>query len=250
MAGYPDEDATLAAVRGLVAGGADIVELGLPFSDPIADGPVIQDASTASLGGGMRFPGFLRTVRRIRAETDIPLVLMTYTNIPYRVGYARFMSGARRAGIDGMILPDMSVEESGTYVAQAAKNGMDAIFLVSPNTGRERVRRIAAASTGFLYLVAVYGTTGAPAGVRRYTLRAIREIRRQVGGTGLPVGVGFGVSTAEDVRAYVGAGADAVIVGSAYLRLIARTPPDRLERRIASFTRRLKAQTIAPGAAP
>ena len=240
MAGYPRISDTPGIVRGLVRGGADVVELGLPFSDPIADGPVIQEAASASLANGTDAGAFLDMVRGIRAESDVPLVLMTYSNILYRRGYGPFIDDASGAGIDGYILPDMPVEESGEYVAAARRNGSSTIFLVSPNTGEERVRMIADAASGFLYLVAVYGTTGASGGPRDYSIEAVRRIKGITGG-GVPLGVGFGVSSPEDVRRYAGAGADAVIVGSAILELIRRTPGDRLEDAVARFISDLKA---------
>ena len=121
MTGFPNENATLSIVEGLVNGGADIIELGFPFSDPIADGPVIQNASTISLNKGAKTEKFFRTVKKIRKETDIPLVLMTYTNVLYTHGYTKFMSRVKNAGIDGLILPDMSIEESKDYLKSAKK---------------------------------------------------------------------------------------------------------------------------------
>jgi tryptophan synthase alpha chain len=242
MVGFPNEKSTLTTVRGLVKGGADIIELGFPFSDPLADGPVIQNASTISLGKGTKIDGFFNIVKKIRKETDIPLVLMTYTNILYHKGYPKFISEAKKAGIDGFILPDMSVEESKEYL-NAAKNKADTIFLISPNTSKARIQKILKASTGFLYLVAVFGTTGVKTGIKNYTLKAIKEVKKQTKGK-IPVGIGFGVSTPEDVKTYVKAGADAVIVGSAYLKLIEKTPQNNLESKIASFTKSLKKQTI------
>jgi len=242
MVGFPSEKATIAAVRGLVKGGADIIELGFPFSDPIADGPVIQNASTISLQKGTKISKFFDIVKKIRKETDIPLVLMTYTNILYHKGYGKFISEAIKAGIDGFILPDMSVEESKEYL-QAAKRNADTIFLISPNTSKNRIQKIAKVSTGFLYLVAVYGTTGVKTGIKNYTIKAIKNVKKQTKGK-IPVGVGFGVSTPGDVKKYIKVGADAVIVGSAYLKLIEKTPQSKLESKIASFTKSLKKQTI------
>lgn len=242
MAGFPNEKATIATVRGLVKGGVDIIELGFPFSDPLADGPVIQNASTVSLEKGTRINKFFNIVKKIRKETDIPLVLMTYTNILYHKGYPKFITQARKAGIDGFILPDMSVEESKEYL-KAAKNNADTIFLISPNTSKARIQKIAKASTGFLYLVAVYGTTGVKTGIKNYTLKAIKQVKKQTKGK-IPVGVGFGVSSPEDVKKYVKVGADAVIVGSAYLKLIEKTPQNKLESKITSFTKSLKKQTL------
>ncbi len=243
MVGFPNQKATILAVRGLVRGGADIIELGFPFSDPIADGPVIQNASAVSLKRGTTISKFLDIVRKIRKETDIPLVLMTYTNIFYRKGYLKFISDAKKAGIDGFIIPDMSVEESGEYL-QAVKRDADTIFLISPNTSKARIKKIARVSTGFLYLVAVYGTTGVKTEIKNYTIKAIKDVKKQTRGR-IPVGVGFGISNPKDVKKYVKVGVDAVIVGSAYLQLIQKTPQSKLESRIASFTHSLKKQTIS-----
>ncbi len=242
MVGYPNDNTTIQAVRGLVKGGIDIIELGFPFSDPLADGPVIQNASTISLGKGTNISKFFNVVKKIRKETDVPLVLMTYTNILYHKGYAQFIKDAKKAGIDGFILPDMSIEESKEYL-KAAKNKADTIFLISPNTTKSRIKKIANATSGFLYLVAVYGTTGVKTGIKNYTLQAIREVKKQTNGK-IPVGVGFGVSTPEDVKKYIKSGADAVIVGSAYLKLIEKTPVNQIESKIKSFTKSLKKQTI------
>ncbi|MGH1567166.1 MAG: tryptophan synthase subunit alpha [Nitrosopumilus sp.] len=242
MAGFPDEESTMTTVRGLVKGGVDIIEIGFPFSDPLADGPVIQNASTVSLEKGTKINKFFNIIKKIRKETDIPLVLMTYTNILYHKGYAKFISDAKKVGIDGFILPDMSIEESDEYLC-AAKNNADTIFLISPNTNKTRIEKIAKVSSGFLYLVAVYGTTGIKTGVKKYTVNAIKDIKKQTKGR-IPVAVGFGVSTPEDVKKYIIAGADAVIVGSAYLKLIEKTNKNQLESKITTFTKSLKKQTI------
>ncbi|AJM92476.1 tryptophan synthase subunit alpha [Nitrosopumilus piranensis] len=242
MAGFPNEKSTISVVRGLVKGGVDIIELGFPFSDPLADGPVIQNASTISLKKGTKIDKFFALVKKIRKETDIPLVLMTYTNILYHKGYQKFIKDAKNAGIDGFILPDMSVEESKEYL-QAAKNIADTIFLISPNTSKTRIQKIAKASSGFLYLVAIYGITGVKTGIKNYTIKAIKNVKKQTDGK-IPIGVGFGVSTPDDVKKYIKAGADGVIVGSAFLKLIEKTPQSKLESKIESFTKSLKKQTL------
>jgi len=242
MSGFPNEKATLSTVKGLVKGGADIIELGFPFSDPLADGPVIQNASTISLDKGTKIKKFFNTVKKIRKETNIPLVLMTYTNILYHKGYSKFIAEAKKAGIDGLILPDMSIEESSEYV-KAARDNIDTIFLISPNTNKKRIEKISKSSSGFLYLVAVYGTTGVKSEIKNYTLKAIKDVKKQTKGK-IPIGVGFGVSTPDDVKKYVKAGTDKVIIGSAYLKLIEKTPQNKLELKIESFTKSLKKQTI------
>ena len=241
MAGFPNENATISTVRGLVKGGVDIIELGFPFSDPLADGPVIQNASTISLEKGTKITKFFSIVKKIRKETDIPLILMTYTNVLYHKGYTKFILEAKKAGIDGFILPDMSIEESKEYL-EAAKNKTDTIFLIAPNTSNTRIQKISKASSGFLYLVAVFGTTGVKTRIKKHTLDAIKQVKKQTKKR-IPIGIGFGVSTPEDVKKYIKAGADAVIVGSAYLKLIEKTPQNKLESKIASFTKSLKKQT-------
>ncbi len=241
MAGLKKEKATLSAVKGLVKGGADIIELGFPFSDPLADGPVIQNASTVSLEKGTKIGNFFNLVKKIREITDTPLVLMTYTNILYNKGYPKFISEAKKAGIDGFILPDMSIEESKEYL-KASKGKTDTIFLISPNTSKKRINEIANATSGFLYLVAVYGTTGIKTGIKNYTLKAIKKVKKQTKGK-IPVGVGFGVSTPADVKKYISVGADAVIVGSAFLKIIEKTPAKSIENKITTFTKSLKKET-------
>jgi tryptophan synthase alpha chain len=242
MVGYPNEKDTISAIRGLIKGGADIIELGFPFSDPLADGPVIQNASTISLNKGTKLARFFKILKQIRRETEIPLVLMTYTNILYSHGYDKFLAMIKKLGIDGVILPDMSIEESSEYLKAARKNHIDAIFLVSPNTSKERIKKITKATTGFLYLVSMYGTTGMQKKIQKYTIDAVKNTKKIVKRK-IPVGVGFGVSSASDVKRFVSLGADAVIVGSAFLRLVENTRSDKIEARLAAFTRKLKKAT-------
>ena len=244
MAGFPNEKGTISAVRGLVKGGADIIELGMPFSDPLADGPVIQNAGFHALQKGMNFDKFLTLVRKIRKETDIPLVLMTYTNLLYRHGYEKFISIVKKAGIDGLILPDMSVDESKDFLQAAKKHEMDTIFLISPNTTPQRIKKISGVSSGFLYLVSVFGTTGGQQQFQDYTTRAIKNAKKILDGK-IPLGVGFGVSNPDQVRFIIKSGADAIIVGSAFLRLIENASSEKIESKIESFTKSLKKSTIS-----
>ena len=243
MAGYPNDKDTISTIRGLVKGGADIIELGLPFSDPLADGPVIQNASFMSLKKGMNFSRFLTLVKKIRKETDIPLVLMTYTNLLYTRGYTKFLSEVKKAGIDGLILPDMAIEEAHDYLDAVHKNNLDSIFLISPNTSKDRIKKIAKASSGFLYLVSVFGITGAQQQFQKYTSDAIRNAKKLVNQR-VPLGVGFGVSNPEQIKLILKSGADAVIVGSAILRLVEKTPPQKIESKVALFAKNLKKATI------
>ncbi len=255
MAGFPSPEQSLSAIKGMISGGADIVEIGFPFSDPLADGPAIQEASTISLGHGTTFEGFLDMVKEIRYDNPTtPLVLMTYTNILYSIGYDKALHMIFDAGIDGLILPDMSLDESKLYVLTARKYNIDTIFLASPNTSRTRLKRLLELSSGFLYMVAVYGTTGIKkksvggknTAIANYTLDALRIATSLSKKTDfLPIGVGFGVSKPADVKKYVEAGADAVIVGSAYIDVIkkALASDHLIESHVHTFTKRLKSAT-------
>lgn len=243
MAGHPNITASKAAIRGVVRGGADIIELGYPFSDPLADGPVIQNAATVSINRGMTIRSYTELVKFARKITDVPLVSMTYSNIFEHHGYDTLISKLVRAGIDGIILADMPVDESTCYRKAARKMCADTIFLASPNTSSVRLCRIAGVSTGFVYLVGVYGTTGKRRKVAPYTLDAIRAAKRTV--KKIPVGVGFGISTPQDVSACTRAGADAVIVGSSIVSIIGQTPIKNIENKVASYIAQLKRATQA-----
>src|SRR5574338_422016 len=242
VVGYPNEKGTLSTIRGFIKGGADIIELGLPFSDPLADGPVIQNAIHLALKNGITTTKFFEIVKKIRKETSLPLVLMTYTNLLFRQGFDKFISRATKAGIDGFILPDMPIEEAEKYLNSIHKYKADAIFLASPNTSKERFKKIVNASSGFLYLVSVYGPTGTKQKIKHYTINSIK-LATKISNGKIPIGVGFGVSTPSQVRGFVKIGADAVIVGSAFLRLIDELDPKKIESSIEFLTHRLKQPT-------
>ncbi|HEY8110806.1 MAG: tryptophan synthase subunit alpha [Nitrososphaerales archaeon] len=242
MVGYPNEKDTLTVIRGLIKGGADIIELGFPFSDPLADGLVIQNASMISLERGTNLEQFFRLVRKIRQESDIPLVLMTYTNILYHQSYEKFFKEIKNAGIDGVITPDMTIEESKGYLKAARNNAVDTIFLVSPNTDKKRLEKIIKHTTGFLYLVAVYGTTGVQNKIQQYTIDALRNTKKAANRK-IPVGIGFGISTPDDARYFIKHGADAVIVGSALIKMVEKTTSSKLEKTVIEFTKNLKNTT-------
>ncbi len=243
MAGYPTESETLSAIRGLVKGGADIIELGFPFSDPLADGPIIQNASHVALQRGINLQKFFRLVKKIRKETILPLVLMTYTNLLYKQGFQKFISIAKKSGIDGIILPDMSIDESKEYLKVIRKNNVDSIFLVSPNTSHKRLQEIISSSSGFLYLVSVYGTTGKQEKIQKYTINAIKSTKKSTTKK-IPLGVGFGINNPNQAKFILQNGADAIIVGSAFLRLIKNSQPNEVETKIEAFTKQLKKVTV------
>jgi tryptophan synthase alpha chain len=221
VAGYPDAKTTQEAIDALVAGGADMVEVGIPFSDPIADGPTVQAASNIALENGMTPEKALQLVKNIRKHYPaLPLLVMTYCNILVRVGIEKFMMLAKEHGIDGFILPDLSIEESEEYSHVASKLGMSLVFLVSPNTAEARLKKIAESTSGFLYLVSVYGITGARKSVEDYTLDAIKNAKRFAGE--VPVAVGFGISRPAHAKLMINTGADALIIGSAIVDKISK----------------------------
>lgn len=221
VAGYPDIKTSEHIITSLINGGADIIEIGIPFSDPIADGSTIQDAIQSSLISGTTPDMCLELASRIRKTfPNIPLIIMTYSNILYRKGYMQFAEKAKENGIDGLIIPDIPIEESKEYLNTVQNTGLSTIFLVSPNTSEKRLKMISRICTGFLYAISVYGTTGERKGFDEYTIESIKRVKKVTAADELPLAVGFGISTPQHVKYMVDAGADAVIIGSAIIKKI------------------------------
>lgn len=218
VAGDPSIQDTLEIVDVLVSSGADIIELGLPFSDPIADGPTIQRAAQRSLEAGMNTDKYFELVAGIRQKHDVPLVCMTYYNLLVHRGLARFAEDAASAGIDGLIIPDLPVEEAGDLLRQCRENNIDLIFIAAPTTTSERLARLLEVSTGFLYIVSLLGVTGARDRLSDSVKPLVEGIRAKAGG--MPLAVGFGISKPAHVKQVIKAGADAAIVGSAIVSRI------------------------------
>jgi tryptophan synthase alpha chain len=220
-AGDPDLSHTPRMVDALVEGGGDIVELGIPFSDPIADGPTIQAASVRALKAGTTLRGALKTVEEIKNRHKVPLVIMTYYNPVFRMQLKDFFESASAAGVDGIIVPDLPVEEADQYKKLADANEIDTIFLVAPSTPSDRLTEILRYSSGFLYLVSVFGVTGVREKVEDSTLDLIKKTLAATRGR-IPLSVGFGISKPEHVRTILQSGADAIIVASAFVQIIER----------------------------
>ena len=236
-AGDPSPAATPALVEALVRGGADLIELGVPFSDPIADGPVIQRAGERALAAGMTLGGVLESARTVRKSSEVPLLLFTYLNPVLRYGLERLAKDAAAAGIDGCLLTDASVEEAHEYVGAMHAQGLDTVFLAAPTSTERRLKLVAQYSTGFVYLVSRTGVTGERDSLSDAVGPLIKSMRKI---TDLPLAVGFGISRPEHV-AEVAAQADAVVVGSAIVRVIEQHAgsPD-LPRELEAFVRRLR----------
>ncbi|HEU5461936.1 MAG TPA: tryptophan synthase subunit alpha [Nitrososphaeraceae archaeon] len=221
VAGYPDIMVSEHIISSLINGGADIIEIGIPFSDPIADGSTIQDAIQNSLIAGTTPDMCLELSSRIRKTfPNIPLIIMTYSNILYRKGYIQFAKKAKESGIDGFIIPDIPIEESKEYLNTMQNIGMSTIFLVSPNTSEKRLKMISRICTGFLYAISVYGTTGERQGFDEYTIESIKRVKKVTAEEKIPLAVGFGISNPQHVKYMIDAGADAVIIGSAIIKKI------------------------------
>jgi tryptophan synthase alpha chain len=219
MAGDPTPEATSEIADALLKGGVDILELGLPFSDPIADGPTIQAASLRALNAGTTPLKVLEIAKQIKNKHDVPIVIMTYYNPVFRIGLEKFLTEAKANGVDGFIVPDLPVEEAADFKKAADAKGLDTIFLAAPSTSNQRLPKIVSASSGFLYLVSRFGVTGAKSSIENSTLQLIQRVQPFTKGK-IPLAVGFGISEPEHVQRVIKAGADAAIVGSAFINLI------------------------------
>jgi tryptophan synthase alpha chain len=238
-AGDPDASSSLSYLRAAADGGADILEVGVPFSDPMADGPTIQAASRRALGSGMNTARALSMVRELRKTHAVPVVFFGYFNPFFRYGIDRFCRDARAAGADGVLVVDLPEEESAEMAPSVRRAGMDWIPLASPTSSPERIRRAVDSGSGFLYLISVTGITGARKALPPEVATWARAVKREIS---LPVAVGFGISTPDMARS-AARFADAVVVGSACVKIVeehgaSRTGTDALRR----FVRALKTE--------
>jgi len=222
MAGDPTPELTPKIADALIRGGVDILELGLPFSDPIADGPTIQAASVRALAAGTTPIKVLEIAKEIGQSHNVPIVIMTYYNPVFRMGLEKFFSYAKEYLVNGVIVPDLPVEEAGDLRKAASKAGVDTIFLAAPSTTNERLASIIESSSGFLYLVSRFGVTGAKAAIEDSTIELVKRVLPFTSAK-IPLAVGFGVSKPEHVKRIIAAGADGVIVGSVFVNLIQKS---------------------------
>ena len=216
--GDPDLATTREIVLAAIGAGAEVVELGVPFSDPLADGPVIQRASERALRGGTTLADVLQLAKEVRKQSQAGLIIFSYLNPILRMGLTKFAAAAQDAGVDGALITDLPVEEADTYLAEMRKRDLATVFLAAPTSPDDRLKRIAKASTGFVYAVSRTGVTGARKQLPDDARELVRRVRKY---TKLPIAVGFGISTPEQFAA-VGEFADAAVVGSAIVEMIER----------------------------
>lgn len=232
VAGHPTQDATLAIMQAMVKGGADIIELGVPFSDPMADGPVIQRATEASLANGTRLRDVLAAVAGFRqTDSQTPVVLMGYLNPIERMGTHAFAQAAQAAGVDGVLVVDLPPEEADELVPVWRAHGIDPIFLLAPTSTSERIAAVAKAASGYVYYVSLNGVTGAALIDLDAVLARVEQIQAV---TGLPVGVGFGIRDAATAKA-IAARADAIVIGSKLIQVIEDGPLADAPPRVTQF---------------
>jgi tryptophan synthase alpha chain len=241
MAGDPDLATTLELLRAAAAGGADLIELGVPFSDPMADGPVLQRSAERALARGTALPAVLETVARFRAESSVPVVLFGYANPFVRYGAERLARDAAASGVDGLLCVDMPPEEADDLQPALDAAGLAMIFLLAPTSDRARIDRVLARARGFVYYVSITGVTGAAAPAATEVAAMVAAVK---GRTELPVGVGFGIRTPEQA-AEMARTADAVIVGSAVMRLVEEHPGPALLPAASDFLSRMAAAVHA-----
>ena len=236
-AGDPSLEASAKIVLAAAEAGADIIEIGVPFSDPVADGPIIQRASERALRSGTTLAGVLELVRNLRTRTDVPLVLFSYFNPLLQMGLEKFAEAAASAGADGALATDLTPEEAGEYRTALQGQGLDTVFLAAPTSSDERLARIAEASTGFLYLVSRTGVTGTREALPEGLPALARRVRKF---TTLPIAVGFGISAPSHVSV-LGGIADAAVVGSALMAEVEKAAsPDAAAIAVAALVRALK----------
>ncbi len=243
--GDPDLPTTRAIALAAIRAGAEVIELGVPFSDPVADGPVIQRASERALRRGTTLGQVLQVVREVRQESAAGLIVFSYLNPVLRMGLGRFCAAAEDAGVDGALITDLPVEEADEYLRGMRRRNLATVFLAAPTSTDGRLRAIAAASRGFIYAVSRTGVTGARAELPQDARELVARLRRF---SELPIAVGFGISNAEQFAA-LGAYADAAVVGSAIVQLIEQNPAEA-PARVAEWIAQLRGRHSASGTHP
>ena len=236
-AGDPDLGTTAKAIKVLADNGADIIELGVPYSDPLADGPTIQAAATRALEKGVKLEDVLAIVSEVSQTVTVPIILFTYYNPIYYRGVENFLKLIKDAGVKGLVVPDLPLEEAEVLITPANAMGIEVTLLVAPTSPQERIKAIAAQSQGFIYLVSVTGVTGMRTAVANNVSQLLEDLHQE---TSKPIGVGFGISSPEQAKQVKNWGAEGVIVGSAFVKRLANQNPEEGLKAIGEFCRELK----------
>lgn len=245
--GDPTFKHSLKIIDAVVEGGVDMLEIGIPFSDPIADGPTIQRAIVRALISGTKPTDALKIAGEASAKYSLPVIILSYYNIIYRSGLEVFFNLAAESGVSGLIVPDLPIEEAPEYKIMAKKHNVDTIFLAAPSTSNERLKKIIEFSSGFLYLVSVHGVTGARKNLHKESIAFIRRASSISGGK-IPLVVGFGISKPSHVKTIMANGADGVIVGSALINVIEKNlgNEEKMLVELKKYVRKLKNATLKP----
>jgi len=230
--GDPDFDTSLAIVKTAIDAGADVLELGIPFSDPIADGPTIQKADIRALTAGMNVQKAREFIEKVKEYKDIPIGLLMYYNLIYQYGTEKFFSDFHAAGVNSVLVADLSIDDADEITGPAASAGLDTVFMVTPNTNPERMKLIASKTTGFIYTVSLLGVTGSREELSDTVEGLVGKLKKL---TSIPVCVGFGISKPEHAAAVASAGADGVIIGSKIVELIEKNLGNR-EKKLAEIS--------------
>ena len=237
--GDPDYKTSLAIVKTAIDAGADILELGIPFSDPIADGPTIQKADIRSLQSGMTVKKALKFIKEVKNHKDVPIGLLMYYNLIYQYGTEKFFRDFHAAGVNSVLVADLSIDDANEVVVPARKAGLDTVFMVTPNTEKKRMKAIASKTTGFIYAVSLLGVTGSREKLSGSVKGLVGSIKKE---TNVPVCVGFGISKPEHAAQVAKAGADGVIIGSKIVGIIEQTIKNKKKclREISKFISSVK----------
>ncbi|MDQ4074499.1 MAG: tryptophan synthase subunit alpha [Thermoproteota archaeon] len=250
VGGYPTLDDSKDIIATLIQSGADIIEIGIPFSDPMADGPIIQKASLKALKMGITPRDCFELASHTKKQFfNTPLLSMTYSNIVFANNFTKFLKTAKKNSIDGFIIPDLNIEESNEYLKTCSELGLATVFLTAPNTNNERLGKISAASTGFVYMVSVFGITGSRTSFEKYTYEAISRTKSITKKNNIPLAVGFGISNSSDGKKILDAGADGIIIGSSILKIIMENEGNKQKmlNDLGTFIRDLKKACTTSG---
>jgi tryptophan synthase alpha chain len=243
VGGYPDIGTSKEIIKTIIDSGADVIEIGIPFSDPMADGPTIQNAALKALSNGVTPLKCFDIVKEVKKNyKNTPFLSMTYSNIVFSNNLKKFLESAKKNDIDGFIIPDLNVEEAEEYVRLTKQLDLATVFLSAPNTSKKRLIEIASSSSGFVYMVSVFGITGSRQNFEKYTFAAVSKTKEIINKYKVPLAVGFGISNPKDAKNMIKSGADGIIIASSIMKLIMENEnnKDQMLLKLGSFIKDMK----------